>query len=85
MILYNKGMGTKVNPKNYVNLICSVCEKTYSMPQSVYYYTHCNRKLQEDFCSKTCYGKWLGAHHGWGKEKEHATRPTINEIGRAHV
>ena len=62
---------------NKVKLICSECHKDFELYPSQVYYQQLHRKISEWFCTKKCYGKWLGKYHGWGKGK-HTKNSTIN-------
>jgi endogenous inhibitor of DNA gyrase (YacG/DUF329 family) len=50
---------------HYVTLTCAVCGKSFEREKSQYNPKK-KRILKEYFCSKVCYGVWLGRNHGFG-------------------
>lgn len=63
--------------KETFTLVCSICQTTFSLDRSQYTARFKRasrpRKLTEAFCSKPCFGKWLGQQRQQGQSGTYAT------------
>lgn len=59
----------------FVEYPCSICGKTSKEYVSQYRHRNEGRVLNDWYCSKRCYGVWLGKKHGFGGYPEHMRFP----------
>lgn len=59
---------------NRITLTCAICGLVFQRRRRLHFPTKHPRILAEAFCSKKCYGRFIGLHHGFVAHPENIAR-----------